>query len=60
MSKLKEVPKLFINPNGVLCNNVIMFGKHLFTMIDVYPVFDGYDINGDIIDVNDWCFEHSN
>jgi len=56
----EAVPKLFINPNGVLCNTVIMFGKPFFTIIDVYPVFDGYDVNEDVRNIDDECFDFSN
>jgi hypothetical protein len=49
---------VFINPNGVLCKTVVLLGKARFTMINVQPRFDGYDVNGNIINLNDWCYEH--
>lgn len=45
---------IFVNPNGVLCHAVILFGKHIMTEIDVVPEFDGYDINGNIINESNW------
>jgi hypothetical protein len=50
---------LFVNPHGVLCATVILFGKPLFTMIDVQPRFDGYDVEGKIINPDDWSYELS-
>ena len=50
---------LFINPNGQLCYTVILFGKSLFTMVGVEPQFDGYDINGNIINLEDWSWKFS-
>jgi hypothetical protein len=50
---------LFINPNGMLCYTIILFGKPLFTMIDVQPRFDGYDVNGKVINMNDWTWIHT-
>lgn len=47
---------IFVNPSGLLCYTVVLFGRPLFTMIDVVPQFDGYDVNGDIIDENDWSY----
>lgn len=47
---------IFINPNGVLCFTVKLFGKQLFTLIDVHPQFDGYDVNGNVINQNDYSF----
>jgi len=45
---------IFINPNGVLCFAVVLFDKHIMTVIDVVPEFDGYDVHGNIINENDW------
>ncbi len=50
---------VFVNPNGVLCKTVVLFGNPRFTMINVQPRFDGYDVNGNIINLNDWCYEHA-
>lgn len=47
---------LFVNPNGKLCFTVVLFGKEIFTIIDVVPQFDGYDVNGNIINLNDWSW----
>jgi len=47
---------IFVNPSGLLCYMVVLFGRPLFTMIDVVPRFDGYDVNGDIINENDWSY----
>lgn len=54
-----KVTSLFVNPKGQLCFTVSLFGTPLFTMIDVEPRFDGYDINGEVINENDWCWCHS-
>lgn len=45
---------IFVNPSGVLCFTVTLFGKQLWTDIDVVPKFDGYDVSGNIINENDW------
>ena len=47
---------IFINPNGVLCKTIVLFGKPILTMIDVCPSFDGYDVNGKIINEFDWLW----
>ena len=47
---------LFINKHGKLCYEVRLFNKPIFTMIDVSPQFDGYDVNGNIINIHDWSF----
>lgn len=50
---------IFVNPSGLLCYTVILFGKPLFTMIDVVPQFDGYDVIGKIINENDWGYAYA-
>lgn len=45
-----------MNPAGVLCTTVVLFGKPLYTLIGVEPRFDGYDVNGKVINPNDWCW----
>lgn len=47
---------IFVNPSGLLCYTVILFGRPLFTVIDVVPRFDGHGIDGDIINENDWIY----
>lgn len=47
---------LFVNPIGVLCFTAVLFNRQLFTVIDVHPRFDGYDVNGKIINENDWIW----
>jgi hypothetical protein len=51
-----ELGHLYVNPNGELCSKVILFGKHLFDILRVEPRFDGYDVNGNIINENDWAW----
>ena len=46
--------KYFINPNGILCATIVLFGKELFTMIDISFEFMGEDVNGDIINHDDY------
>jgi hypothetical protein len=58
LHKDDNISSIFINPNGVLCKTVVLFGKPKFTMINVKPRFDGYDVNGKIINQNDWGYEH--
>jgi hypothetical protein len=53
---MDELSNIFINPNGKLCSTVILFDKQLFTLIDVEPRFDGYDVAGNIINLNDWVW----
>lgn len=48
--------KLFVNPNGQLCFEVRLFNKALFTMIDVEPQFDGYDVGGNILNFEDFSY----
>lgn len=48
---------LFINPHGILCYTVALFGRELFTAINVTPRFDGYDVVGNIINENDFLWE---
>ena len=55
---INTLSEVFVNPNGVLCKTVLLFGKPKFTMINVCPRFDGYDINGQIINVNDWSYQY--
>jgi hypothetical protein len=57
--KPPETSNLFVNPNGDLCLTVVLLGKPRFTMINVQPRFDGYDVNGNIINTNDWSYEHT-
>ena len=58
MSKPIEIlSDLFINPNGVLCREVVLFGTAKYSMINVRPVFDGYDVNGKIINNKDFHWE---
>jgi hypothetical protein len=47
---------LFVNPSGVLCFTIVLFKKEYFTIIDVCPRFDGYDVNGNVINEHDWCW----
>ena len=54
MQPKKQNSSIFVNHKGVLCCTVILFGKEVLTCIDVEPMFDGYDINGNIINANDW------
>lgn len=49
---------VFINPNGVLCKTSVLFGTPKFTMINIQPRFDGYNVNGNIINQNDWSYVH--
>lgn len=49
---------LFVNPKGILCVTIVLFNRQLFTMIDIVPVFDGYDVNGNIINLNDWSWSY--
>jgi hypothetical protein len=44
----------FVSPTGYYCFTVSMFGKQLFTLINVHPRFDGYSIDGKVINENDW------
>lgn len=48
--------RLFLNPKGKLCVTFCLFGKPRYTKIDVQPVFDGLDINGRIINMEDWSY----
>ena len=47
---------VFANPKGELCTTVTLFGKQLFTLLRVEPRFDGYDVAGNIINPDDWCW----
>ncbi len=47
---------IFINPNGVLCVTIFFFEKPFLTKIDISPKFDGYDVNGKIINESDWIW----
>ncbi len=49
---------LFVNPNGILCKTIVIFNRPLFTMIDVIPEIDGYDVSGKIINIDDWSYNH--
>ena len=49
-------PSIFVNPSGILCFTVVLFGRPLFTVIDVQPRFDGYDVNGNLINNDDWVW----
>lgn len=40
--------KMFVNPYGILCIEFKFYSISL-TSINVYPVFDGVDVNGKII-----------
>lgn len=47
---------VFANPKGELCTTVTLFGKQLFTLLRVEPRFDGYDVAGNVINPDDWCW----
>ncbi len=47
---------IFINPKGILCKTIELFGKPVLTMIDICPSFDGYNVRGEIINEFDWLW----
>lgn len=54
-NKIEGKEGLFVNPRGVLCKS-LKFYTLRWTSIDVSPVFEGWSVDGRVLNENDWSW----